>query len=46
MLHLGKIILDVKNDEKKDLTVQDLLSRFYKVQGEEFSSDKMLLTYP
>jgi putative ABC transport system ATP-binding protein len=46
MLHLGRIILDVKGEEKKSLDVQDLLSRFYEAQGEEFSSDKMLLTSP
>ena len=46
MLHLGRIIMDVKGKEKRDLNVQDLLSRFYEVQGEEFSSDKMLLTHP
>jgi putative ABC transport system ATP-binding protein len=43
MLHMGRVILDVRGQEKKDLTVQDLLAGFYKVQGEEFSSDKMLL---
>jgi putative ABC transport system ATP-binding protein len=46
MLHMGRVIMDVKGQEKKDLTVQDLLAGFYKVQGEEFSSDKMLLVNP
>ena len=46
MLHMGRVILDVRDEEKKDLTVQDLLARFYEAQGEEFSSDKMLLTRP
>jgi len=44
MLHMGKVILDVRGEEKKNLEVGDLLSRFYEVQGEAFSSDKMLLT--
>lgn len=44
MLHMGKIIFDVRGEEKKNLTVNDLLARFYEVQGEAFSSDKMLLT--
>jgi len=44
MLHQGKIILDVSGDEKKGLTVEDLLGRFYVVQGEELALDSMLLT--
>jgi putative ABC transport system ATP-binding protein len=46
MLHMGRVIMDVRGEEKKNLNVQDLLSRFYEVQGEEFSSDKMLLINP
>jgi putative ABC transport system ATP-binding protein len=44
MLHRGRIILDICGSEKDRLTVEDLVSRFYEVQGESFSSDKMLLT--
>ena len=43
MLHMGKVIMDVKGEEKKNLTVGDLLARFYEVQGEDFSPDRMLL---
>lgn len=43
MLHRGKIILDVRDDEKSKLSVKDLLAKFYEVQGEELSNDKMLL---
>ncbi len=43
MLHRGKLILDVRDEEKSKLTVNDLLAKFYEVQGEELSSDKMLL---
>jgi putative ABC transport system ATP-binding protein len=46
MLHMGGVILDVRGQEKKDLTIGDLLARFYEVQGEDFSLDKMLLTQP
>jgi putative ABC transport system ATP-binding protein len=46
MLHMGGVILDVRGEEKKDLTIGDLLARFYEVQGEDFSLDKMLLTRP
>lgn len=44
MLHQGTIILDVGGEEKRKLKVTDLLAQFYAVKGEEFSSDKMLLT--
>ncbi len=44
MLHQGRIILDVRGEEKAALTVNDLLQRFYAVQGEELSLDSMLLT--
>ena len=43
MLHRGKIILDVRDEEKSSLSVKDLLAKFYEVQGEELSNDKMLL---
>lgn len=43
MLHRGKIILDLKQEEKEKLTVKDLLAKFYEIQGEELTSDKMLL---
>lgn len=43
MLHRGRIILDICGAEKNRLRVEDLVSRFYEVQGEAFSSDKMLL---
>jgi putative ABC transport system ATP-binding protein len=43
MLHRGKIILDIQGKEKEDLKKEDLLSRFYQVQGEEFATDRVLL---
>lgn len=44
MMHEGKIILDICGEEKKKLTVEDLLHQFEKVSGEEFASDKALLS--
>ena len=41
MMDNGKIIYDVKGDEKKNLTVQDLLERFQ--VGESGLSDRMML---
>lgn len=43
MLHQGQIILDVEGSEKSRLGVEDLLQRFYTVQGEELALDSMLL---
>ena len=43
MLHGGQIILDVSGAEKGAMSVEDLLEQFYKVRGEEFVSDRMLL---
>ncbi|NJB67136.1 putative ABC transport system ATP-binding protein [Desulfobaculum xiamenense] len=44
MLHQGEIIMDVSGEAKSSLSVNDLLAQFYAVKGEEFSSDRMLLT--
>ena len=44
MLHEGKIVFDVKGEERKGLTVVDLLDLFKKnQQGEELSDDSLLL---
>lgn len=43
MLHQGEVILDLEGDEKKNLTVDDLLERFHAVRGEELASDRLLL---
>ena len=43
MMMEGKIILDIRGEEKKKLTVEDLLHIFEEVSGEEFSNDKAIL---
>lgn len=43
MLKDGQIILDIRGEEKKKLTVEDLLHKFEEVSGEEFSNDKAIL---
>ena len=43
MMDAGRIILDISGEEKKRLTVEDLLHRFEEVSGVEFASDKALL---
>ncbi len=43
MLDRGEIILDVNGEEKRNLTVEDLLQRFYSLRGEAMGSDRLLL---
>ena len=43
MMMEGDIILDICGEEKKQLTVEDLLHKFEEVSGEEFASDKAIL---
>ena len=43
MLMDGKVILDIRDEEKKKLTVEDLLHKFEEASGEEFVSDKAIL---
>jgi putative ABC transport system ATP-binding protein len=44
MMHEGQVILDIKGEEKKKLTVEDLLKRFGQASGEEFANDRALLS--
>ncbi|MEE1313049.1 MAG: ABC transporter ATP-binding protein [Lachnospiraceae bacterium] len=43
MMHEGRIIYDVAGEEKKKLTVDDLLHKFEVVSGGEFANDRMML---
>jgi putative ABC transport system ATP-binding protein len=43
MLHQGRVIVDVAGADKQQLTVDDLLQKFYQVQGEALANDSMLL---
>lgn len=43
MMNNGKVILDIEGEEKKKLTVRDLLDQFERASGEQFSSDSALL---
>ena len=43
MMNNGRVILNISGEEKKKLTVEDLLIKFEEVSGEEFDSDKALL---
>ncbi len=44
MMDNGKIILDINGEEKKRLTVEDLLERFATASGSEMDNDRMILT--
>ncbi|MGM0472123.1 MAG: ABC transporter ATP-binding protein [Bacillota bacterium] len=43
MMDKGRIVLDLDNETRKDLSVDDLLTKFAEVQGEELMNDRMLL---
>ena len=44
MMNNGNIILDIKGEDKKKLSVKDLLNEFEKASGEEFANDKAILS--
>ena len=44
MLHEGRIIIDIRGEEKQKLTVEDLLQMFARASGDEFSSDRAMLS--
>ena len=43
MMHEGRIIVDVEGEQKKKLTVEDLLELFVQASGKEFVNDRMML---
>lgn len=44
MMYEGRIIFEAAKEDKKKLTVDDLMRKFSEVAGEEFSNDQALLT--
>ena len=44
MMNDGRIIYDVKGEEKKNLTVDDLLQKFEEASGSALNNDRMLLS--
>lgn len=44
MMNDGKIIYDIKGEEKKNLEVSDLLELFSKASNGEFANDRMMLS--
>ncbi|MDE6847686.1 MAG: ABC transporter ATP-binding protein [Lachnospiraceae bacterium] len=43
MMHEGRVIYDVRGEEKRNLHVSDLLAKFEEVSGGEFANDRMIL---
>ena len=44
MMDAGHVVLDISGEEKKKLTVSDLLTLFSKASGTEANDDKLLLS--
>lgn len=44
MMNEGHVIFDVSGEEKKNLTVEDLIAKFSTASGEEFANDRALLS--
>jgi len=44
MMNFGKVIYDVAGEERKKLTVNDLLGKFKEAAGKELDNDRMLLS--
>ena len=44
MMDNGNVIYDTSGEERKRLTVADLLVRFKEASGKELDNDRMLLT--
>ncbi len=44
MMHDGRIILDIRGEEKRKLTVEALINRFGRASGEDFAFDRALLS--
>jgi putative ABC transport system ATP-binding protein len=42
MLHEGEIVLDVRDPERRNLTIEDLIARFRRARGQELTEDRML----
>ncbi|MDY5219791.1 MAG: ATP-binding cassette domain-containing protein [Eubacteriales bacterium] len=43
MMHEGRVILDIKGEQKQHLTVEMLLEQFARASGDEFVNDRALL---
>ncbi len=44
MMHEGRVIVDVSGEDKKKLTVDDLMQFFKEASGKEFANDRVMLS--
>ena len=44
MMHEGQIVVDIKGEEKKKLTIEQLLQLFEQSSGSQFTNDKVMLS--
>ena len=44
MMHKGKIIIDLNHEQRRDITVSDLLIAFEQASGEQLTDDSILLS--
>jgi putative ABC transport system ATP-binding protein len=44
MMHEGRVIIDVSGEDKKKLTISQLLGLFEQASGSELSDDKVMLS--
>lgn len=45
MMHQGKIVVDIEGEQKKQLTIDDLVRSFERAAGEQFKDDSLLLKH-
>jgi putative ABC transport system ATP-binding protein len=45
MMHQGKIVVDMDEEEKRSLAVNDLVTAFEQASGEQFKDDSILLSH-
>jgi putative ABC transport system ATP-binding protein len=43
MMHKGRIVVDMNQEQRADLSIQDLVVAFERASGEEFVDDNVLL---
>ena len=44
LMHEGNVVVDVRGEEKKNLTIEQLLQLFEASSGSRFSGDKAILS--
>jgi len=46
MMHKGRIVVDIGEEQKRSLTINDLVTAFERAAGEQFKDDTILLSHP